>query len=608
VSKPKLTPICVLAATLLWLAPARAAEPQPAVRASTPADAVEQGRRIYMEGVLPSGAPLTATRLGNAPLAGRPAACVACHKRSGMGATEGDVIVPPVTGQALYAGTKLRERVIVSMDPRRGRSWNPSHPPYGEDTLLAALRDGMHVTGRPMSPLMPRYAMQASDVAVLNAFLMQLSAQWSPGVSADSLRLATVITPEVPAWRREAFLKTLRAAVDQKNSNTLPGHRHMINAAEMVMRIERSWQLDVWELQGPPNSWAGQLQARYRQQPVFALVSGLGEASWEPVQAFCEREQVPCWFPSVALTPAHAQDEFYGLYFSDGVELEAQALASHLKSLPAAPARLVQVLREETAAQAGAHALRQALAHWRVEQRLLAGGAEESELRAAVAGLDAGDVLVLWLKPQDLEALGALPVPEVSAVYASTLLGGGEHAPVGAAWRPRLRLVYPYELPGKRARDLATFHSWLKVRGLEQVDEPMQSEVFFAVNYLQYTLTEMLDNVYGDYLVDRGETMLRRREAQRAEEETMIRGAGHPPPPSAARAARLAPGAIYGTDPQGPLAQANTPLVGERQGTTIYPRLSLAPGQRYASKGAYIVRFAGDSGEALQAESDWIVP
>ena len=131
---------------------------------------------------------------------------------------------------------------------------------------------------------------------------------------------------------------------------------------------------------------------------------------------------------------------------------------------------------------------------------------------------------------------------------------------------------------------------------------------FYAVNYLQYTLTEMLDNVYGDYLVDRGETMLRRREAQRAEEETMIRGAGHPPPPSAARAARLAPGAIYGTDPQGPLAQANTPLVGERQGTTIYPRLSLAPGQRYASKGAYIVRFAGDSGEALQAESDWIVP
>ena len=88
----------------------------------------------------------------------------------------------------------------------------------------------------------------------------------------------------------------------------------------------------------------------------------------------------------------------------------------------------------------------------------------------------------------------------------------------------------------------------------------------------------------------------------------MIRGAGHPPPPSAARTAKLAPGAIYGTDPQGRLAQANTPLVGERQGTTIYPRLSLAPGQRTASKGAYIVRFAGDSGQELQAESDWIVP
>ena len=39
-----------------------------------------------------------------------------------------------------------------------------------------------------------------------------------------------------------------------------------------------------------------------------------------------------------------------------------------------------------------------------------------------------------------------------------------------------------------------------------------------------------------------------------------------------------------------------------------YTRLSLAPGQRFASKGGYIVRFAGTEGNKLIPEGDWIVP
>jgi hypothetical protein len=39
-----------------------------------------------------------------------------------------------------------------------------------------------------------------------------------------------------------------------------------------------------------------------------------------------------------------------------------------------------------------------------------------------------------------------------------------------------------------------------------------------------------------------------------------------------------------------------------------YPRLGLAPGQRFASKGGYLVRFAQPSGPAVVADGAWLVP
>jgi hypothetical protein len=39
----------------------------------------------------------------------------------------------------------------------------------------------------------------------------------------------------------------------------------------------------------------------------------------------------------------------------------------------------------------------------------------------------------------------------------------------------------------------------------------------------------------------------------------------------------------------------------------FYPRLGLAPGQRFASKGGYIVRLAA-AGQGVVADSDWLVP
>src|SRR5664279_522258 len=71
--------------------------------ASATADDLEVGRRIYMEGILPSGATLTGTRFASTTVSGAEAACVNCHRSSGMGQVEGGIQVPPITGNFLVA-------------------------------------------------------------------------------------------------------------------------------------------------------------------------------------------------------------------------------------------------------------------------------------------------------------------------------------------------------------------------------------------------------------------------------------------------------------------------------------------------------------------------
>jgi cytochrome c553 len=62
---------------------------------------VEIGRRIYMEGMLPSGKPLQGKRANSVQVEGAAAACETCHRRSGMGSLEGNIVVPPITGRIL---------------------------------------------------------------------------------------------------------------------------------------------------------------------------------------------------------------------------------------------------------------------------------------------------------------------------------------------------------------------------------------------------------------------------------------------------------------------------------------------------------------------------
>lgn len=540
--------------------------------ATVGADPLETGRRIYEEGILPSGRPLVGVRFDHVTVAGPQAACITCHRRSGLGSVEGDTLVPPVAGRFLFADGA--EQALAAMDLRSRRSLNIHRPPYTDQTFAAALRNGINNHGLPMGAVMPRFDLDDEAMGALVAYLRQLSARWSPGVTDRTIRFATVIAPGVEPARREALLTTLRTAFAQKNGSTVTtragGRRHMVSSTEMVLGTERTWLLDVWELHGPPESWADQLDALYRRAPVFALVSGISDTTWEPVQVFCEDRRLPCWFPSVPLPGGN--DAAWSIHFSRGVLLEAQVLAMQLKA--AGVSRVIQIRGDDAPGEAAAAVLRRQLGPSATEERVITG--EPASLVQAVGELRAGDTVVFWLRPDALAPLAAItPPPRVTACFSGQL-SGGDPAAIPRNWRTVAHLVYPYELPPRREAHTEYFRAWLAIRRLPLVDEPLQAEAWFAVDYLASTIGTMLDNLQRDYLMERAQEMLDRSEAGKAEDQTRV------------------------VLPNGPAT--NRP----RGGTTIYPRLSLGPGQSFASKGAWMVGF--DEGDRLVAESEWVVP
>jgi hypothetical protein len=119
----------------------------------------------------------------------------------------------------------------------------------------------------------------------------------------------------------------------------------------------------------------------------------------------------------VDLPVAHDGD-FYSVYFSAGVLLEAKLLAARL---PAGTQHVVQVYREDDLGAAAAQSF-PAADGMRVDNYPLKIGADAAQLAAALAHATAGDALILWLRPEDLRQLPAAASP--ASTWISGLMGG----------------------------------------------------------------------------------------------------------------------------------------------------------------------------------------
>jgi len=176
--------------------------------------------------------------------------------------------------------------------------------------------------------------------------------------------------------------------------------------------------------------------------------------------------------------------------------------------------------------------------------------------------------VVLWLRPADLQALPA--AAPAGPVLLSGLMGGLDAAPLPEAWRTRAHMSYPVDLPERRVARMNFPFGWMRVQHIPVRAERVQVDTYLACVITAETLGHVLDSFVPEYLIERLEMMISRR-----------------------------------------LANA------------YFPRLGLAPGQRFASKGGFVVHFDAQvapaerpatadplsaAGRRVVADSDWIVP
>jgi len=552
---------------LAWLLAAARLPSGPAPAQLVAARSAESaGQAIYLRGVLGSGAPLEGTReAGGVVTTGADAACANCHQRSGLGAVEGRVSIPPVAGDYLFhsGADDPGEPVLPYVETMHG-----NRDPYTEATLARAIREGLDSQGRPLSEVMPRFALGDEDMAALIAYLRKLDVRHVPGVTEGLLHFATIVTPDADAVKRRGMLDVLEQYVIQKNLAPLKPSPRMRTSgktqyAKSMYMANRRWQLHVWELTGPASTWRAQLEKRLAAEPVYAVLSGLGGTNWAPVHEFCEQHAIPCLLPNVEV-PVVAERDFYPIYFSQGVLLEAQLIARTILGGPddhPAAGAVEQVYRAGDSGEAAAAVLAAQLGGHGVTVHATVLPARASErtvtatLRKAAQRRDArGQALVLWLRPADLAALADVPAGAAS-VYLSGLMGGLERSPVPAGWREHARMTYPFDLPSRRGVRLDYPLGFFKFRHIPLVAEQVQTDTYLACSLLADVLNRMADNFARPYLIEQLQALLEHR---------LITG--------------------------------------------YYPRLSLATNQRFASKGGYVARFRDADGIALVAESDWMVP
>lgn len=563
-----------LSAILLWFIQQPVVAGNIADDELTSPEKLALGERMYRKGISPSGKPMQAIVAADVPVDGQMFTCVNCHQRSGLGSVEGSVITWPTNGKELFVprrrtgawhaakqdkGPGSKERWTLPMQYRAA----DARPAYTYESLTKVLREGIDPAGRTLSRSMPRYKINDSDMEVLINYLKNLSNKYDPGVDENRIRFATVITEGVSDADKQAMLSVLQSHIDIHNTQTRP-HQRRAQSGPFYKTEKygayRLFELEVWELTGPRDSWTRQLEAYYNSNPIFAMLGGIASGSWAPIHNFCEQQEIPCIFP-VTEQPVVTDSAWYTLYISKGSYQEGETAANY--SLPLAVnianPRIVQLYRTGSGGELPAQAYRHRLSTSAVTLDKLIGTDEAltDKLLQSLLLSERADILLLWLDESDTKKVTSWLTKQSQNpeyIIASWSLLKGNVSVIPERLRDKVYITYPRDLPANNTQYISVLKRWLKVNNIKESNLDIQSQMYFLGWMLPGAISNMRSEFYRDYFMESFDMM--------RDQDYAI---------------------------------------------AVFPRLTFGPGQRYASKGCYMVQLGNGEQPELLKKSEWVI-
>ncbi|MCF6252091.1 MAG: c-type cytochrome [Methylococcaceae bacterium] len=525
-----------------------------------------QAQKIYREGILPSGEILIASTQKDVQLEGEYAACASCHRRSGMGTSEGQLIIPPITRDRLFEA-KVLGRKDRFMFVSKGAQTRPA---YNEVRLERAIRQGVDPAGREFSQLMPRYDLSTENMQALIAYVKTLNSDQGIGLTDKEIHFSTIITPNTTTAQEKALLDVLELGIKEKNAGTRHETRRATGAPwvrDWKYEAYRKWVLHVWKLTGPEETWSKQLEQFYTQQPVFAMLSGLIENGSDIIQHFCEQHEMPCLFPNVKM-PQIIDTNYYTFYFSNGILLDAKVLAKYLdekqKKNKNSLQQIVQIYRSSSTG---------AILAEEFSEQLKAKSAQKYKLMNRIVveqeKIDAifwqqiqkkypDALLAIWLSKKDLNKLDALAETWTSStaqIIFSSVITPGWAEIIPSSLKANVLAVHQFVPPSIMQRHIINSNDWLEMRRIVSSEQLIQTNAYFTLRLLGKVMMHIRDNFSREYFIELLEHMT---------EKMLV--------------------------------------------SSVFPRLTLGPGQRFASKGAYILGFLQPTSPLPEPVSQWIIP
>jgi hypothetical protein len=524
-------------------------------------DSILAGKNIYMYGKLSSGEDVVATTVGDVQLTGEQAACVNCHRHSGLGSNEGSTIAPAITGEILFSEEKIKAHRYQPLTQRAPSALD--RPAYTENSLKNTLMSGVDINGKPLDRLMPRYTFTENDYKYLHAYLNSLSIN-NAGVTDTTLHIATIIDGRASPGKIKTLLSTLEIFISDLNSGT---RRETERSAQAPIQKEwlyqgyRQYKLHVWKLTGEPDSWQKQLNSYYDEAPVFAVVSGISKDSWKSIDDFCNAREVPCILPNTK-TPGYSANNFYTLYYNAGPFNDASVIARYFQNSDLdnnETDSILQLYDASSYSEVARNTLHEEITS-RKKRNITSVSLDTINNKHGIDQYikNKNTTVILWSERLDDSLIEDLSnnKNKIKSVLIPYYLA--------TSYKTRKKLEnigveiltsYPYVKPSSEPRATIRSSIWGKSRKIDMTEKAVFTNTFTAIKVLMNAIKHARSHYNRAYIIELLEHKL---------DKSVLTG--------------------------------------------MYPKLTIGPSQRYASRGGYIMKVPGDASSPLQPVSQWLLP